>query len=60
MKRDTSIPYVELEVQLHGCVPKGKLAGVIEAIKSDLVKLLKPDFTGDIEVTLQDAARDLE
>lgn len=60
MKRDTSVPYVELEVQLHGCVPKGKLTGVIEAIKSDLVKLLEPDFSDDIDVTLQDSAGHLE
>lgn len=60
MRRDTAIPYVELEVQLHGCVPKDKLTGVMEAIKSYLSKLLEPDFSDDIDVTLQDSAGHLE
>lgn len=54
MKRDTSIPYVNLIIEMHGCVEN--LDSFTSKLKKFLVNELDPDYDSDIEIVLNQSA----
>ena len=54
MKRMDSVPYIRLEIQLHGCVEKPEEFS--QELRRWLISRLEPDYDSDIEVEIIESA----
>jgi hypothetical protein len=52
--KENKISYIELSIQLHGCVEKNKEQILISEINTFLREKLNPDFASDIEVSIEE------
>lgn len=50
------IPYIKFSLSLSGCVTNETLDSFITDLKNHLMDTLKPDFSSDIEIEIEESA----
>lgn len=55
MRRDSCLPYLSLQIDLHGCVEEDNIKEFIDNLENYIKQQQMPDFNSDVDIFIYES-----